>query len=42
MYMAHASLREPTVADPDSEANRRILQSMVQKALQPAAIETHQ
>lgn len=42
MYMAHASLREPSVADPDSEANRRILQSMVQKALQPAAIEIHQ
>ena len=33
MYMAHAPLRAPEVADPDSEANRRILQTMVEKAL---------
>ena len=33
MYMAHASLRTPEVADPDSEANRRILGTMVAKAL---------
>lgn len=33
MYLAHAPLREPEVADPDSEANRRILQTMVTKAL---------
>ena len=33
MYMAHAPLRTPEVADPDSAANRRILQTMVEKAL---------
>lgn len=33
MYMAHAPLRAPEVADPDSKANRRILQTMVEKAL---------
>ena len=38
MYLAHASLRAPEVADPDSETNRRILQTMVTKALaQPVA-----
>lgn len=36
MYMAHASLRTPEVANPDSEANRRILQTMVTKALASA------
>lgn len=34
MYGAHAPLRTPEVADPDSEANRQILQTMVEKALQ--------
>lgn len=38
MYMAHAPLRTPEVADPDSEANRRILQTMVEKALARTAI----
>jgi hypothetical protein len=33
MYMAHAPLRVPAVADPDSEENRRILETMVRKAL---------
>lgn len=33
MYLAHAPLREREVADPDSETNRRILQTMVLKAL---------
>ncbi|MFT3870774.1 MAG: hypothetical protein QM715_20165 [Nibricoccus sp.] len=33
MYAAHASLRTPTIADPDSGQNRQILQSMVTKAL---------
>lgn len=33
MYMAHVPLRNPEVADPDSENNRRILQTMVVKAL---------
>ena len=37
MYLAHASLRAPEVADPDSEANRRILETMVTKALAPSA-----
>ncbi len=32
MYMAHASLRVPEVADPHSATNRQILQSMVSKA----------
>ena len=35
MYLAHASLRAPEVADPDSETNRRILETMVTKALAP-------
>ncbi len=35
MYMAHHSLRTSEEADPDSEANRQILQTMVQKALCP-------
>lgn len=33
MVAAHASLRMPAAADPDSEANRRILRVMVGKAL---------
>jgi hypothetical protein len=33
MYAAHEPLRRPEVADPDSEANRRILETMVMKAL---------
>ena len=33
MYLAHAPLRAPEVSDPDSETNRRILQTMVAKAL---------
>jgi hypothetical protein len=33
MYLAHASLRMPEVADPDSSTNREVLQAMVQKAL---------
>ena len=37
MYAAHASLRAPEVADPDSKTNQQILQTMVSKALaQPA------
>ena len=37
MYLAHAPLRDPEVADPDSECNRRILQTMVGKALAPSS-----
>lgn len=33
MYAAHAPLRTPEVSDPDSETNRRILQTMVTKAI---------
>jgi hypothetical protein len=33
MYLAHASLRNPEWADPDSESNRRTLQAMVFKAI---------
>lgn len=33
MIAAHASLRAPEVADPDSAANREILQAMIGKAL---------
>lgn len=33
MYTAHAPLRAPEVADPDSTANRVILDTMVRKAL---------
>jgi hypothetical protein len=37
MYAAHAPLRVPEVADPDSATNKQILQTMVTKALaQPA------
>jgi hypothetical protein len=39
MYAAHAPLRTPELADPDSEANRQILQTMVQKALQRRAAD---
>jgi hypothetical protein len=37
MYLAHASLRTPEVADPDSASNRQILQTMVEKALSSGA-----
>ncbi len=37
MYLAHSSLREREVANPDSEANRRILQAMVTKAISTPA-----
>ena len=39
MYLAHAPLRTPEVADPDSDSNRKILQAMVEKGLRnpPAA-----
>jgi hypothetical protein len=40
MYLAHASLRTPEVADPDSASNRQILQTMVEKALARAVSET--
>jgi hypothetical protein len=33
MVAAHAALRDPRVADPDSAENRTILQTMVLKAL---------
>lgn len=36
MYAAHAPLRTPEVADPDSPGNRRILQTMIGKALGPS------
>ncbi len=38
MYAAHASLRTPEVADPDSKANKQILQTMVLKALAQSAM----
>jgi hypothetical protein len=33
MILAHASLRSPAVADPDSKENRAILQAMLMKAV---------
>lgn len=33
MYAAHAPLRAPEVANPDSKSNKQILQTMVNKAL---------
>jgi hypothetical protein len=39
MYAAHAPLRMPEVADPDSGTNRQVLQAMVQKALQRKAAD---
>jgi len=37
MYAAHAPLRTPEVADPDSKTNKQILGTMVAKLLaQPA------
>lgn len=33
MYLAHAPLRQQAIADPDSSENRRILQTMVLKAM---------
>jgi len=42
MFAAHAPLRTPEVADPDSAANKAILQTMVFKALaQPAQPPPH-
>lgn len=37
MYAAHAPLRTPEVTDPDSAANKRILSTMVMKALNRSA-----
>ena len=42
MYAAHAPLRVPEVADPDSAANREILQTMVLKALGRKAADAHE
>ena len=39
MYAAHAPLRAPELANPDSTTNRQILQTMVQKALQRKATD---
>ncbi len=39
MYAAHAPLRVPEVADPDSDTNRKILQTMVLKAIQHQATD---
>lgn len=33
MYASHAPLRAPELVDPDSNTNREILQTMVQKAM---------
>ena len=35
MVSAHATLRSPEVADPDSDSNRRLLDVMLRKALVP-------
>lgn len=40
MYAAHAPLRTPQVADPDSVPNRQILQTMVMKAMADARKES--
>ena len=40
MYAAHAPLRTGEVADPDSKTNRKILQTMVTKALARTASRT--
>ena len=37
MYAAHAPLRTPGVADPDSRANKEILETMLRKALAASA-----
>jgi hypothetical protein len=37
MYAAHASLRTPEVSDPDSQANKQILRTMVLKVLAQSA-----
>lgn len=37
MYLAHAPLRVPEVADPDSASNHQILQTMVMKSLRRAS-----
>ncbi len=39
MILAHAPLRDPKVADPDSVENRQVLETMVAKALARAAAE---
>jgi hypothetical protein len=39
MVLAHAPLRDPKVADPDSAENRQVLQTMVAKAFARAAAE---
>jgi len=36
MYLAHAPLRTPEVSDPDSAGNRKVLSSMIFKALSRA------
>lgn len=36
MIQAHAPLRDPRIADPNSPENRQILQAMVMKALAQA------
>jgi hypothetical protein len=41
MVEAHSPLRIPEIADPDSGSNRQILQTMVQKALQRNAPNSH-
>ncbi|MCH6257919.1 hypothetical protein MLD52_15275 [Puniceicoccaceae bacterium K14] len=33
MYAAHAPLREPEIADPNSKTNQKIMQSMISKAI---------
>lgn len=42
MYLAHAPLREPEVANPDSESNRKILETMVIKALKKSGASPFQ
>jgi|GEM_PF-3778042 len=39
MYQAHAPLRTAEVADPDSRSNKRVLQTMMQKAARRAGLE---
>ncbi len=42
MVAAHASLRSPEVADPDSETNKRIMQKMVMQAFDNAKSDPRQ
>jgi hypothetical protein len=42
MYAAHAPLRVPEVADPDSKTNREILQTMIRKAVAAPATPSPQ